>query len=69
MTEEIKRFLDPSGGAGEDDTSLRPLSLGEFVGQEKLKEKLSIFIQIYKLYNGFFLFCHKLPRNYVSMMI
>jgi len=45
MTEEKKRFLDPSGGAGEDDTSLRPLSLGEFVGQEKLKEKLSIFIQ------------------------
>jgi Holliday junction DNA helicase RuvB len=45
VTEEIKRFLDPSGGAGEDDTSLRPLSLGEFVGQDKLKEKLSIFIQ------------------------
>ena len=45
MTEEQRRFLDPSGGAGEDDTSLRPLSLGEFVGQEKLKEKLSIFIQ------------------------
>ena len=45
MTEEKRRFLDPADGAAEDETSLRPLSLGEFVGQEKLKEKLSIFIQ------------------------
>ena len=45
MTEEKRRFLDHADGTGEDETSLRPLSLGEFVGQEKLKEKLSIFIQ------------------------
>ncbi len=39
------RFLDPNDEPGEDETSLRPLSLGEFLGQEKLKDKLSIFIQ------------------------
>jgi Holliday junction DNA helicase RuvB len=45
VTEEKRRFLDPADGMGEEETSLRPLSLGEFIGQEKLKEKLSIFIQ------------------------
>ncbi len=45
MAEEIKRFLDPNDEPGEDDTSLRPLSLNDFLGQEKLKEKLAIFIQ------------------------
>jgi Holliday junction DNA helicase RuvB len=39
------RFLDPNDEPGEDEHSLRPLSLGEFLGQEKLKEKLAIFIQ------------------------
>jgi len=45
VAEEIKRFLDPNDEPGEDDTSLRPLSLNDFLGQEKLKEKLAIFIQ------------------------
>lgn len=45
MTEEIKRFLDPTDEPGEDENSLRPLSLHDFLGQEKLKEKLSIFIE------------------------
>ncbi|MEA4880168.1 MAG: Holliday junction branch migration DNA helicase RuvB [Synergistaceae bacterium] len=45
MAEEFHRFLDPAGGREEDEVSLRPLSLGEFIGQEKLKEKLSIYIQ------------------------
>ncbi len=45
MAQEFHRFLDPAEGREEDETSLRPLSLGEFIGQEKLKEKLSIYIQ------------------------
>jgi Holliday junction DNA helicase RuvB len=45
LTEDKRRFLDPADGAGEDEPSLRPLSLDEFVGQDKLKEKLSIFIK------------------------
>lgn len=45
MNEDKLRFLDPAGGREEDELSLRPLSLGEFIGQEKLKEKLSIFIK------------------------
>jgi Holliday junction DNA helicase RuvB len=42
---EANRYLDPNDGPGEDDNSLRPLSLDDFLGQEKLKEKLSIFIR------------------------
>lgn len=45
VTEEKRRFSDPNDETGEDETSLRPLSLEEFIGQKKLKEKLSIFIQ------------------------
>ena len=45
MTEERKRFFDPEGEPGEDESSLRPLSLSDFLGQEKLKEKLSIYIE------------------------
>ena len=45
MTQEFHRFLDPTEGREEDEMSLRPLSLGEFIGQEKLKEKLSIYVQ------------------------
>lgn len=45
MTAATNRFLDPNDGPGEDDSTLRPQSLNEFLGQEKLKEKLSIFIQ------------------------
>ena len=45
MTAAANRFLDPNDEAGEDDSTLRPQSLNEFLGQEKLKEKLSIFIQ------------------------
>ena len=45
MAPEFHRFLDPAEGREEDEMSLRPLSLGEFIGQEKLKEKLSIYVQ------------------------
>lgn len=45
MPVEANRYLDPNDGPGEDDNSLRPLSLDDFLGQEKLKEKLSIFIR------------------------
>ncbi len=38
------RVFDPAV-EGEDDSSLRPLSLDDFIGQGKLKEKLSIFIR------------------------
>ncbi len=44
MTEEKRRFFDAAGTAEEDEPSLRPLSLNEFIGQDKLKQKLSIFI-------------------------
>ena len=45
MAEDKTRYLDPNDEPGEDESSLRPLTLSEFVGQEKLKEKLSIFIR------------------------
>jgi Holliday junction DNA helicase RuvB len=44
LTEEKRRFFDAAGTAEEDEPSLRPLSLNEFIGQDKLKQKLSIFI-------------------------
>lgn len=44
MTDTPHRIFDP-GRDGEDESSLRPLSLNDFIGQGKLKEKLSIFIQ------------------------
>ena len=45
MSKDKRPFFDDGAFNLEDETSVRPLSLGEFVGQEKLKEKLSIFIQ------------------------
>lgn len=35
------------------DVSLRPKSLGDFIGQKELKEKLSIFTQAAKLRGSF----------------
>ena len=32
-------------GDGDADNSLRPRSLGEYIGQEKIKENLSIFVE------------------------
>jgi Holliday junction DNA helicase RuvB len=45
MTEE--RLQDPDGVPGEDelDRSLRPRTLGAFVGQPAVKEKLAIFLE------------------------
>ena len=40
--------LDPEPFPGDDEPTLRPRDLGEFVGQEKLKEKLRIFVQAAK---------------------
>lgn len=48
MAEEKRPFLDDGDYYNDDETSMRPLSLGEFVGQDMLKEKLSIFIQAAK---------------------
>ena len=49
MTDESKRFVDPNDVPNEDETSLRPLALSEFIGQEKLKDKLSIFLKAARL--------------------
>ncbi|HSL00303.1 MAG TPA: Holliday junction branch migration DNA helicase RuvB [Rubrobacteraceae bacterium] len=40
--------LDPEAFAEDDEPTLRPRSLEEFVGQEKLKQNLSIFVQAAK---------------------
>jgi len=51
MTEsEINRTANPSQFENEYefDLTLRPLKLDDFVGQEKLKENLKIFIQAAK---------------------
>jgi holliday junction DNA helicase RuvB len=40
--------LDPEAFAEDDEPTLRPRSLDEFVGQEKLKQNLSIFVQAAK---------------------
>ncbi|TCJ16968.1 Holliday junction branch migration DNA helicase RuvB [Rubrobacter taiwanensis] len=37
--------LDPELHAGDDDLSLRPRTLEEFIGQEQLKENLRIFVE------------------------
>lgn len=44
---EEQRWTDPSeqSSDGELDLSLRPRTLGDFVGQEKIKENLRVFIQ------------------------
>jgi len=49
MSDEI-RLADPDDVPGEDDLdrSLRPKSLGAFVGQAALREKLGIFLQAAK---------------------
>ncbi len=42
-----ERIIAPEqvGDDGDQEASLRPATLGEFVGQEKLKESLSVFIR------------------------
>ena len=43
--DEKKRILDPSELSNEEDISLRPQTLNEYIGQEKIKDNLKIFIQ------------------------
>lgn len=45
------RFLDPAEIPEdiESDNSLRPLSMGEYIGQDKVKDNLSVFIEAAKL--------------------
>ncbi|MGI8649335.1 MAG: Holliday junction branch migration DNA helicase RuvB [Rubrobacter sp.] len=43
-----ERPLDPEPFEGDDAPTLRPRSLGEFVGQEKLKDNLHIFVEAAK---------------------
>lgn len=47
MSDE-ERIVTPSERGDEPDTSLRPLALGEFVGQEQARANLSIFIEAAK---------------------
>jgi holliday junction DNA helicase RuvB len=45
MSDDSRRLLDPSPIAADTaEASLRPLSLAEFVGQERLRDNLRIFI-------------------------
>lgn len=49
---EEKRILDPtelSGDIEENDNPLRPQTLEEYVGQEKVKENLKVFIEAAKI--------------------
>ncbi|WP_240432596.1 Holliday junction branch migration DNA helicase RuvB [Rubrobacter indicoceani] len=43
-----ERPLDPGPFEGDDEPTLRPRTLGEFIGQEKLKENLEIFLEAAK---------------------
>lgn len=46
---EDERILDPSEISNEEDVSLRPKALEEYVGQDKIKENLKIFIEAAKM--------------------
>ncbi|WP_286952461.1 MULTISPECIES: Holliday junction branch migration DNA helicase RuvB [Aminobacterium] len=45
MTEERTNFFDLQKKDFEEELTLRPSSLQDFVGQQKLKDKLSIYVQ------------------------
>jgi Holliday junction DNA helicase RuvB len=45
MDEEGRLVAADYGEADAGETSLRPLSLGEFIGQKKLRENLAVFIE------------------------
>lgn len=46
---EEERIVDPSEISNEEDASLRPKTLEEYVGQDKIKENLKIFIEAAKM--------------------
>ncbi|MBA2442802.1 MAG: Holliday junction branch migration DNA helicase RuvB [Rubrobacter sp.] len=46
--DEGQRPLDPEELPGDDEPTLRPRTLDEFVGQEQLKEQLRIFVEAAK---------------------
>lgn len=46
---EEERIVDPSEISNEEDVSLRPKALEEYVGQDKIKENLKIFIEAAKM--------------------
>ncbi len=43
------RILDPSEMINEEDINLRPQNLDEYIGQDKIKENLKIFIEAAKM--------------------
>lgn len=45
------RIIDAQRRDGDDDTSIRPLSIEEFIGQAKLRENLKVFIESAKQRN------------------
>lgn len=46
---EEERIVNPSEISNEEDVSLRPKALEEYVGQDKIKENLKIFIEAAKM--------------------
>jgi len=48
MGKNAENLLAPSGKPQEDELKLRPRTLEEFIGQEKIKEKLLIYIEAAK---------------------
>jgi Holliday junction DNA helicase RuvB len=46
MSEE--RLISPEAGTGEQDSSLRPQTLGDFIGQAAVRENLKVFIEAAK---------------------
>jgi Holliday junction DNA helicase RuvB len=46
MSEE--RLISPEAGSGEQDSSLRPQTLGDFIGQAAVRENLKVFIEAAK---------------------
>ena len=49
MEEENKKLMDAEKQSEDDDASLRPQYLREYVGQEDLKENLEVFIKAAKM--------------------
>lgn len=49
ISEQEERLIEPSEIAEDNDNPLRPQTLSEYVGQEKVKENLKIFIDAAKI--------------------
>ena len=45
MSEETERLMSAEAEAGEEEESIRPKTLDEYIGQDDLKKNLKVFIQ------------------------